>query len=198
GEGQREFLRTITGLQRRTAGSVRIKGKTVDGDTAAAARHAGIGFVTDDRHEEGLFLTLRLRENIGIGALDRISNAGVIRRKRDRAVTSEVMDKLGVYTGYSIKEHDDTTAAELSGGNQQKALIGREIAGEPKVILIDEPTKGVDVGARTEIYERLRELTQSGVAVVVSSSDGIELEGLCDRVAVFARGQIVKELEGPA
>jgi len=196
GEGQREFLRTVAGLERRTAGSVRIKGKPLDGTSTAAARDAGIGFVTDDRHEEGLFLTLRLRENIGIGALDRISTAGVIDRRRDHALTREVMDRLGIYTGYRIKEHDDTTAAELSGGNQQKALIGREIAGEPEVILIDEPTKGVDVGARTEIYERLRELADSGVAVVVSSSDGIELEGLCDRVVVFARGQIVKEFEG--
>jgi ribose transport system ATP-binding protein len=196
GEGQREFLRTIAGLERRTAGSVRVRGKAVEGDTTAAARHAGIGFVTDDRHEEGLFLTLRLRENIGIGALDRISTAGVMDRKRDRTLTREVMDRLGIYTGYRIKEHDDTTAAELSGGNQQKTLIGREIAGEPGVVLIDEPTKGVDVGARTDIYERLRELADNGVAVVVSSSDGIELEGLCDRVVVFARGQIVKELEG--
>ena len=198
GEGQREFLRTVAGLERRTAGSVRIKGKTVEGDTTAAARRAGIGFVTDDRHEEGLFLTLKLRENIGIGALDRISTAGVIDRKRDRALTSEVMDRLGIYTGYRIKEYDDTRAGELSGGNQQKMLIGREIAGEPGVVLIDEPTKGVDVGARAEIYERLRELADSGVAVVVSSSDGIELEGLCDRVVVFARGHIVKELEGEA
>lgn len=198
GEGQRAFLRTIAGLEPRAAGSVLIKGKAVEGNTAAAARHAGIGFVTDDRHEEGLFLTLRLRENIGIGALDRISTAGVIDRKRDRALTREVMERLDIYTGYRIKEYDETTAAELSGGNQQKALIGREIAGDPGVVLIDEPTKGVDVGARTEIYERLRELADSGVAVVVSSSDGIELEGLCDRVVVFARGQIVKELQGEA
>ena len=181
---------------RRTAGSVRVNGKAYEGNSSAAARKAGIGFVTDDRHEEGLFLTLRLRENIGIGALDQISTAGVIDRKRDRALTREVMDRLGIYTGYRIKEYDDTTAAELSGGNQQKVLIGREIAGEPEVILVDEPTKGVDVGARAEIYERLRELAESGVAVVVSSSDGMELEGLCDRVSVFARGQIVKELEG--
>ena len=198
GEGQREFLRTVAGLERRTGGSVSIRGELIDGTSASAARAAGIGFVTDDRHEEGLFLTLRLRENIGIGALGSISTAGVINRKRDHALTREVMDRLGIYTGYAIKEHDDTTAAELSGGNQQKALIGREIAGKPEVILIDEPTKGVDVGARTEIYERLRELTDSGVAVVVSSSDGIELSGLCDRVVVFARGRIVKELEGEA
>jgi len=196
GEGQREFLRTIAGLERRTAGSIRIKGKAFTGDTTAAARQAGIGFVTDDRHEEGLFSTLRLRENIGIGALDRISGYGIIDRKRDRALTKEVVDRLGVYSGHRVREEDDTTAAELSGGNQQKALIGRELAGGPEVILIDEPTKGVDVGARTEIYERLRELADSGVAVVVSSSDGIELEGLCDRVNVFARGQIVKELAG--
>ena len=198
GEGQREFLRTVAGLERRKSGSVRIAGKPVEGTSVAAARHAGIGFVTDDRHEEGLFLTLRLRENIGIGALDRISAAGVIDRKRDHALSKDVMERLGIYTGYRIKEHDDTTAAELSGGNQQKTLIGREIAGEPEVMIIDEPTKGVDVGARTEIYQRLRELAASGVAVVVSSSDGIELSGLCDRVVVFARGQIVRELEGEA
>jgi len=198
GEGQRQFLRTVAGLERRKSGSVRVVGKTVEGTSAAAARAAGIGFVTDDRHEEGLFLTLKLRENIGIGALDRISTAGVIDRKRDLALAAQVMERLGVYTGNRVKEDDDTRAAELSGGNQQKLLIGREIAGEPQVILIDEPTKGVDVGARTEIYERLRELADSGVAVIVYSSDGIELAGLCDRVVVFARGQIVKELEGEA
>ena len=196
GEGQRQFLRTIAGLERRSGGSVHIEGKPVEASSTAAARDAGVGFVTDDRHEEGLFLTLKLRENIGIGALDRISTAGVIDRKRDHALTKDVMSRLGVYTGYRVKDDDDTRASELSGGNQQKVLIGREIAGEPKVILIDEPTKGVDVGARAEIYEHLRKLADSGVAVVVSSADGIELEGLCDRVAVFARGQIVKELEG--
>ena len=196
GEGQRAFLRTIAGLEKRSAGSVRIAGKPVEGTSAAATREAGVGFVTDDRHEEGLFLTLKLRENVGIGALDRISTAGVVNRKRDLALTADVMSRLGVYTGYRIKDDDDTRASELSGGNQQKLLIGREIAGEPKVIIIDEPTKGVDVGARAEIYEHLRKLADSGVAVVVSSSDGIELEGLCDRVCVFARGQIVKELEG--
>ncbi len=84
--------------------------------------------------------------------------------------------------------------SDLSGGNQQKVLIGRELAAEPRVLLVDEPTKGVDVAARTEIYQRLRTLAQQGVAVVVSSSDGIELEGLCDRVLIFARGHIVREL----
>jgi ribose transport system ATP-binding protein len=193
GEGQREFLRTIAGLERRAAGSVEINGATVSGDSVAAARRAGIGFVTEDRHEEGLFLSLKLRENIGIGALHQISSRGIIDKRRDIMLSEEVIARLGVVTGM-ITEDDDTLASDLSGGNQQKTLIGRELAGEPEVLLIDEPTKGVDVGARSEIYQRLRELAESGYAVVVSSSDGIELEGLCDRVAVFARGQIVCEL----
>jgi ribose transport system ATP-binding protein len=86
----------------------------------------------------------------------------------------------------------------LSGGNQQKALFGREIAAQPTVLLVDEPTKGVDIGARSEIYQRLRALADQGMAVLVSSSDGIELEGLCDRVLIFARGRIVNELVGQA
>ncbi|NQV81277.1 MAG: ATP-binding cassette domain-containing protein, partial [Alphaproteobacteria bacterium] len=195
GEGQRAFLRTIAGLERRAAGSVEINGAAVSGDNVAAARRAGIGFVTEDRHEEGLFLSLKLRENIGIGALHRISSHGIIDKKRDIILTEEVIGRLGVATGM-VTEDDDILASDLSGGNQQKTLLGRELAGEPKALLIDEPTKGVDVGARSEIYQRLRELAASGFAVVVSSSDGIELEGLCDRVAVFARGQIVRELAG--
>ena len=87
---------------------------------------------------------------------------------------------------------------ELSGGNQQKALFGREISSKPSVLLVDEPTKGVDIGARSEIYQRLRAIADQGVAVLVSSSDGIELEGLCDRVLIFARGRIVDELTGAA
>src|SRR6185312_4907371 len=88
--------------------------------------------------------------------------------------------------------------SQLSGGNQQKALFGREMAAEPQVLLVDEPTKGVDIGARSEIYQRLRALAGRGLAVVVASSDGIELEGLCDRVLIFARGRVVQELEGAA
>ena len=147
-----------------------IEGKPVEASSTAAARDAGVGFVTDDRHEEGLFLTLKLRENIGIGALDRISTAGVIDRKRDHALTKDVMSRLGVYTGYRVKDDDDTRASELSGGNQQKVLIGREIAGEPKVILIDEPTKGVDVGAKRQIYGIIEEFARQGKAILLISS----------------------------
>ena len=189
GEGQREFLRTIAGVERRSAGSIQVADRKVTGERPAAARAAGIGFVPDDRHAEGLFLSLSLRENVGLGVLGLVARMGVIDSAREIEVGGRVVDRLGVKAA-SI----ESAISELSGGNQQKVLIGREMAANPRVMLIDEPTKGVDVGARTEIYQRLRNLTNQGVAVVVSSSDGIELEGLCDRVLVFARGHIVREL----
>jgi len=191
GEGQREFLRAVAGLDRRTAGTIEVMGKRVHGDRPASARRAGIGFVTDDRHVEGLFLSLSLRENLGIGILGDVARFGVIDRARETAATNGIVEDLRVRTA-SL----ESPVSDLSGGNQQKALIGREMAAGPKALLIDEPTKGVDVGARAEIYQRLRALAQRGVAVIVSSSDGIELEGLCDRVLVFARGHIVRELTG--
>jgi ribose transport system ATP-binding protein len=189
GEGQREFLRAVAGLERRTAGTIEVAGKRVQGDRPAAARHAGIGFLSDDRHVEGLFLSLSLRENLGLGILGRVARFGVIDRGRETALAGGIVEDLHVRTA-SL----ESPVSDLSGGNQQKALIGREMAAEPKALLIDEPTKGVDVGARAEIYQRLRALAGRGVAVIVSSSDGIELEGLCDRVLVFARGHIVREL----
>ena len=189
GEGQREFLRTLAGVERRTAGSIEVQGRRVAGERPAAIRRAGIGFVTDDRHVEGLFLSLSVRENVGLGVLDRILRLGVVDTAQEITISDDIVERLRVRTG-SV----ETAVSDLSGGNQQKVLIGRELAAEPRVLLVDEPTKGVDVAARTEIYQRLRTLAQQGVAVVVSSSDGIELEGLCDRVLIFARGHIVREL----
>ena len=189
GEGQREFLRAIAGVERRTHGTIEVEGRRVEGERPAAARQAKIGFVSDDRHVEGLFLSLSVRENLGLGILGRIARLGVIDRAAEAGAAAKMVEDLHVRTA-SL----ESAMAELSGGNQQKALIGREMAAQPRVLLVDEPTKGVDVGARSEIYQRLRNLAEQGVAVIVSSSDGIELEGLCDRVLVFARGHIVREL----
>jgi len=143
-----------------------------------------------------------LRDNIGIGALDRISTAGVIDRKRDHALTRDVVQLLGIYTGYRIKDHDDTTAAELSGGNQQKTLIGREIAGEPEVILIDEPTKGVDVGAKYDIHAIIRAMAAKGAGCLLVSSDLPEVLALAARILVMRegrlRGEVTTETSGAA
>ncbi len=193
GEGQREFIRAAAGIDRHSGGEVKVARVTVSGDSPGAFRQAGIGFITDDRHTEGVFLNLTLRENLGLGFLDSISRYSVIDRGAEVARAEKITEDLRIRAA-SI----ESKLNELSGGNQQKALFGREISAKPSVLLVDEPTKGVDIGARSEIYQRLRAIADQGVAMLVSSSDGIELEGLCDRVLIFARGRIVHELSGAA
>jgi ribose transport system ATP-binding protein len=193
GEGQREFIRAAAGIDRRHGGEVRVRDAAISSDSPGAFRKAGIGFISDDRHTEGVFLSLTLRENLGLGFLDAISRSGVIDQTREIERAKKITKGLRIRAP-SI----ESKLFELSGGNQQKALFGREIAAQPTVLLVDEPTKGVDIGARSEIYQRLRALADQGMAVLVSSSDGIELEGLCDRVLIFARGRIVNELAGVA
>ena len=191
GEGQREFIRAAAGIDRRTSGEVRVQDADIGGDSPGAFRRAGIGFVPDDRHAEGVFLNLTLRENFSLGFLGSISRFGVVDRGSEADRSNAIINDLRIRAPSA-----ETKLFELSGGNQQKALFGREISAKPSVLLVDEPTKGVDIGARSEIYQRLRAIADQGLAVLVSSSDGIELEGLCDRVLIFARGRIVHELTG--
>jgi ribose transport system ATP-binding protein len=193
GEGQREFIRAAAGIDRRTAGAVRVKDAEIQGDSPGAFRRAGIGFIPDDRHAEGVFLNLTLRENFSLGFLDSISRFGMVDRATEADRSKTIVKDLRIRAPSA-----ETKLFELSGGNQQKALFGREISAKPSVLLVDEPTKGVDIGARSEIYQRLRTIADQGLAVLVSSSDGIELEGLCDRVLILARGRIVRELTGGA
>ena len=193
GEGQREFIRAAAGIDRRTGGEVRVARVRISGDTPDAFRKAGVGFISDDRHSEGVFLNLTLRENLSLGFLESISRYCVIDRAGEADRAKKITEDLRIRAA-SI----ESKLNELSGGNQQKALFGREISAKPTALLVDEPTKGVDIGARSEIYQRLRAIADQGVGVLVSSSDGIELEGLCDRVLIFARGRVVHELTGKA
>ncbi len=191
GEGQREFIRAAAGIDTRDAGDITLNGRVIRGEGPGALRKAGVGFISDDRHKEGVFLNLTLRENLGLGFLGAISRFGVIDRTGESSKAAGITEALRIRT-LSI----EADLSQLSGGNQQKALFGREISAEPAVLLVDEPTKGVDIGARSEIYQRLRAAADRGLGVLVSSSDGIELEGLCDRVLIFARGRVVRALSG--
>ena len=193
GEGQREFIRAAAGLDRHRGGELRVKDADVTGDSPGAFRRSGIGFIPDDRHSEGVFLNLTLRENYSLGFLDAISRLGVVDRTAEASRAKAITEDMRVRAAST-----ESKLFELSGGNQQKVLFGREISAKPTVLLVDEPTKGVDIGSRSEIYQRLRAIADQGLCVVVSSSDGIELEGLCDRVLIFARGRIVHELTGAA
>jgi ribose transport system ATP-binding protein len=190
GNGQRELLRALAGLLP-SSGEIRIAGQPVTGLTPAAAGARGLVHLPGDRHAEGAFLPLPVRENVSALILRGLSRWGVIERSREGARATDAVSALNVRTP-SI----ETAVASLSGGNQQKVIFARSLAAEPEVLLADEPTRGVDVGARMEIYRLLRDFAARGHAVLARSSDAIELAGLCDRVLVFSRGRIVRELAG--
>lgn len=190
GQGQREVLRAIAGLERAT-GETRIGGQSVHYRTATGAVAKGVAYLTNDRHHEGILSGLTVRENLVLRALRTLTRFGVIRRHEEKIRASEGIEAFGVRT-----PSQDRDISTLSGGNQQKVMIGRVLLSDASILLIDEPSQGVDVGARADIYGLLRGATQKGKAICVLSSDNSELEGLCDRVLVFSRGQIVQELEG--
>src|SRR4029077_12543074 len=155
-----------------------------------AASHAGITFLSSDRHKEGLFMSLSVRENAALSALPRFAQFGVVRRRVEVQRVEEQRAALAIRTA-SI----DANVASLSGGNQQKLILARSLLANASVVLAEEPTAGVDVGARSEIYRILREVADRGTPVVIVSSDMLELEGLCDRVMVFSRGQVSRAVE---
>lgn len=189
GQGQRAFLRALAGLQSVSAGSVYCEGKNIESGDRARAVASRIGFITDDRHAEGLFKTLPLSENLTVPILPQILRNWLISRAREAALAGEMMERFAVKA-----PGINATPAQLSGGNQQKLLLSRELTAKPRVLLVDEPTKGVDVGARFEIYQMLRKLAADGTAVLVLCSDALELQGLCDRVHVFSAGRVVATL----
>ncbi|HUY30656.1 MAG TPA: ATP-binding cassette domain-containing protein [Acidimicrobiales bacterium] len=190
GNGQREALRALAGLLPHR-GDVRIGDVTADTKTPGRSRRSGIFYLPHDRHGEGVFGRLSVRENLTALVLDEMSRAGAIRARREAEVASAQVEAFAIKTA-SLESPVDT----LSGGNQQKVVIARTFLAEPKVLLFDEPTRGVDVGARMEIYRLLRAAAAEGRSVVVASSDAVELEGLCDKVLVFSRGQVVRALTG--
>jgi ribose transport system ATP-binding protein len=190
GNGQESFIRALAGVTPAT-GEVQVAGADVHAGRVRDARAHGIVYVSSDRHGEGLFMPASVTDNVTATSLSRDSLSGIISDRRQRARASEQVARLSVRTA-SL----EAPVRTLSGGNQQKVAIARSLIDEARVLLLDGPTQGVDVGSRVEMYRIAREAAQSGVAVVVLSSDGIELEGLCDRVAVFARGRIAGELSG--
>jgi ribose transport system ATP-binding protein len=190
GHGQRETMRGLAGLSPST-GVVSIDDETVGLRGPSSSTCAGIAYLPNDRHSEGILRTLSVRENITLRALPAFATMGVVNPARERRAAQ---DAISVYAIRTPSLESDVE--HLSGGNQQKVMLSRIMMAEAPVILADEPTQGVDVGARADIYRILREAASAGSCVIVVSSDASELEGLCDRVLIFSRGQIVGELSG--
>jgi ribose transport system ATP-binding protein len=190
GNGQRDFLRSLAGINS-AEGTILVKGTPVTNGSVRRARDAGIRFVSSDRRRESLFLGLAVRANMTIGSLPDLSRFGIINQRVERAAAVNIAERLNIKTPGL-----EAPVSVLSGGNQQKVALGRAVMSGPTVYLIDEPTQGVDAGARAQLYELLRQAAAEGAAVIVLSSDGEELCRLCDRVLVFGSGRITRELKG--
>jgi ribose transport system ATP-binding protein len=186
GNGQSAFLRALAGLAPFT-GNIQI-GDARHGSADLLAHSA---YMPADRHVEGLMMTLSVRENSAVSSLSRFRRGLTLSRGAEVDAVTGQLDTLAVRAP-SI----ESAVSSLSGGNQQKVVLARALLSKPAILVADEPTQGVDVGARAEIYRILREVCDSGVPVVVASSDAKELEGLCDRVIVMSRGHVVKMLSG--
>ncbi|GAA4062559.1 ATP-binding cassette domain-containing protein [Agromyces indicus] len=186
GNGQSDLLRSLAGLSH-FEGTV-----SINGTQATSKRLLGeAAYLPADRLSEGLMMRLTVRENAAISALERFRTGRLLNRKRELGMVGDTLGSLSVKAA-SL----DAPVSSLSGGNQQKVMVGRALLSEPELVLADEPTQGVDVGARAEIYQILREVSASGIPVIVASSDAKELEGLCDTVIVMSRGHVVDVLRG--
>ncbi|TML27751.1 MAG: sugar ABC transporter ATP-binding protein [Actinobacteria bacterium] len=191
GNGQVQFLRALAGVERPT-GTASCNGKELDNKSPLAALRAGVVLLSGDRTGESLFPVLSVRANTTVQVLRRLAPWGFLRRGRERRTVTEMVRRLRIRMA-SVEQ----PVQSLSGGNQQKVSLTRPfLRGDVRVILAEEPTQGVDVGARFDIYEALRAKADEGVAIIVKSSDPLELAGLCDRVVVMSRGTIVDEIQG--
>lgn len=192
GNGQREVLRALVGLEE-SRGSVECAGLKVSTASPRTASESGLLFLSSDRKAEAVFPELSVGKNMVLPLLGKLASAGFISRKKERATAAAMKHDFGVAAADL-----SLPVIQLSGGNQQKAVLARSFRSGAKVFLIDEPTQGVDAGARFEIYRAIRENIQGDGTCIVNSSDAQELAGICDRVFVFSRGRIVQELVGDA
>ncbi|MQA79142.1 MAG: ATP-binding cassette domain-containing protein [Streptosporangiales bacterium] len=191
GSGRSELARLIFGVDRATAGTVEVSGRRVRPGSPAAAMRAGLAFVPEDRKALGLVLDHSVESNMVLASMPSVSSSGVVRRTRSHAACREERDRLRIKMGPLGQP-----VRQLSGGNQQKVLLAKWLRTEPQVLILDEPTRGVDIGAKADIYRIIDDCAARGMGVVVISSELPELIGLADRVLVMRRSQVVAELPG--
>jgi ABC-type sugar transport system ATPase subunit len=189
GSGRTELLNSIFGVDPYDHGEIRWKGEKVEFASPSDAISCGIGFVTEDRLTEGLVLQFKVKENISMSSLQAICRAGFLVERREVDLAEEYIDKLNIDAGSAYE-----TVSHLSGGNQQKVVLAKWLARDCDLLMFDEPTKGVDVGAREQIYELLFQLARSGKAIIIVSSEFPELEALSDRIVILKRGVLSGEL----
>lgn len=189
GAGRTEIMRGIFGIDPISQGEIFLEGKKVQLKNPSTAIKAGVGFLTENRKEEGLVLDFSIKNNISLPSIDEFRVRGLIDTKTEDEFVQLLMKRLTVKA-----QNEDISAGSLSGGNQQKVVLAKWIGIGPKVLILDEPTRGVDVGAKREIYQLMNELAERGVAIVMVSSDLPEVLGVSDRILVVHEGKIAGEL----
>jgi ribose transport system ATP-binding protein len=193
GAGRTELLSGLYGAgpPGRWEGVIEVAGQPAPLATIAAARRAGVAFVTDDRRGSGLILRHSIARNVVMSILRRISPMGFVSHSAEDAAAKRSIKMFDIRPPRAT-----ILVGNLSGGNQQKVVFAKELLQEPHLLLLDEPTRGVDVGAKGEIYQRLRELANDGLGVLLASSELPELVGLCDRIVVMRQGRSIAEFPG--
>jgi ribose transport system ATP-binding protein len=190
GSGRSETVRNIFGADKRKQGKIFLSGKELQLGSPRKAVSMGIGMVPEDRKQQGVILSLSIKQNISLTNFKGITgHFGFIKAKKETNNTVELIRKLTIKT-----ENENQEVGKLSGGNQQKVSLAKWLNRDCKVLIIDEPTRGIDVGAKVEIYNLINELSLMGVAIIVISSETSELMGICDRILVMRKGQIQGEL----
>lgn len=189
GAGRTEIMRSVFGLDPKDSGEVFIDGKKIEIKNPADAIKNKIGFVTENRQEEGLILDESIRENISLLNFDKFSKNSFIDKANEKNLSDNLVDSFKVKT-----QSSESKISDLSGGNQQKVVFAKWYAIGPEILILDEPTKGVDVGAKREIYDLIKELTKKGVSIILISSDLPELISLSNRIYVIHEGKIQGEL----
>ncbi|RFA34028.1 D-xylose ABC transporter ATP-binding protein [Virgibacillus dokdonensis] len=185
GAGRSEVMEAIFGYRKLDRGTIELNGRQVVIKHPRDAVNAGIGFITEDRKSKGLIIHASIKENIALPNLRALSKCGVIHKSKEKQCISELMLKLQVRATNEAQE-----VKSLSGGNQQKVVIAKWLAIQPRVLILDEPTRGVDIGAKKEIYTMMNELSKEGVAIIMISSELPEVLGISDRVMVMHEGEI--------
>jgi ABC-type sugar transport system ATPase subunit len=190
GSGRTELLRAIFGLDKLESGDIFVDGEKVQNRTLTVMKSKGIGFLPEDRKAEGLVLKLSVEDNLTMASLNRISHGQIISQSIRRNLSRDMVDAMSIVTP-SL----DVAAASLSGGNQQKLVIGKWLNAQVRVLLMDEPTRGIDVQAKEQVYGLVRNLAKEGISIIFVSSELEEVLYVADRILVLNRGHIIKEVE---
>lgn len=189
GAGRTEIVEAIFGMRKLDEGAIYVNGNKVDIKTPMDAIKHRIAFVTENRKDEGLFLPMTIQKNISMVSMDHLSSFGFIQNKEEKQVVSTLYHDLKI-KAYSPQQKVET----LSGGNQQKVVLAKWLLTKPNILILDEPTRGIDIGAKTEIYKLMSKLVQEGLSIIMISSEMPEVLGMSDRILVFCEGKLTGEL----